>query len=82
LIDLSEQVIDDLAIVDAEDDEEEGEDEETKNEEGGRKGYKSLKQIEDNLIDITEENIKEYSLEDVVMPVIGFKTRLPNNKDL
>ena len=34
------------------------------------------------LIEITEENINEFSLYDVVMPIPGFKVSYPNNDDL
>ena len=34
------------------------------------------------MISITEANISEYSIEDVVMPMIGHNTRLPENEEL
>ena len=34
------------------------------------------------MIEITEENIHKYTLNDVVMPIVGFKTRMPNNEEL
>jgi hypothetical protein len=34
------------------------------------------------VIDITESNIHEFSLFEVVMPLIGHEIRLPANKDL
>lgn len=40
------------------------------------------KKIEDVLIEVTEENIHKYTLKDVVMPICGYKTRLPANEDL
>lgn len=39
----------------------------------------SERRIEEVLIDVTAENIHKYTLNDVVMPIIGFKTRMPNN---
>ena len=39
----------------------------------------SERRIEEVLIDVTAENIQKYTLNDVVMPIIGFKTRMPNN---
>lgn len=38
--------------------------------------------LEDMLIDATEENIHKYKLSDVVIPTIGYKSRLPLNEDL
>jgi len=34
------------------------------------------------VVDVTEENIHEFSLFEVVMPMIGHEIRLPANKDL
>jgi len=38
--------------------------------------------IEEALIEVTAENIHKYSIKDVVMPICGFKTRMPANKEL
>ena len=40
------------------------------------------RKIEDELIEVTMENINKYAITDVVMPLFGFKTRMPNNEDL
>ena len=34
------------------------------------------------VIDVTEENIAEYSIEDVVMPMVGNNIRMPRNADI
>jgi hypothetical protein len=73
-------IIDDLpqeAVVD--DDEDDGV-EEAKDDKKGK--YKGLNYLDDSLLEVTEANISQYSIEDVVMPVVGFRTRMPNNEDL
>ena len=35
--------------------------------------------IEESLIDVTAENIHKYTIRDVVMPIVGYRTRLPSN---
>jgi hypothetical protein len=44
-----------------------------------KKGDKS---IEDALIEVTVDNIHKYSIKDVVMPICGFRTRLPAHEEL
>lgn len=34
------------------------------------------------VIDVTEENIGEYTIEDVVMPMVGHDVRMPKNEEL
>lgn len=34
------------------------------------------------VIDVTEENLHEFSLSDIVMPMVGYETRMPVNEDL
>ena len=34
------------------------------------------------VIDVTEENIAEYTIEDVVMPMVGNNIRMPRNADI
>ena len=34
------------------------------------------------VIDVTEENISEYSIEDVVMPLVGNNIRMPRNAEI
>lgn len=38
--------------------------------------------IEESLIDVTAENIHKYTIRDVVMPIVGYRTRLPSNQEL
>ena len=48
-----------------------------------KKGGKRLdKKIEDLLIEVTEENIAKYTINDVVMPIVGYSTRYPKNEEL
>ncbi len=50
--------------------------------EENQKKPKEEKRIDDLLIEVTEENKHKYSIKDVVMPICGYKTRMPNNKEL
>jgi tRNA(Glu) U13 pseudouridine synthase TruD len=34
------------------------------------------------LIEITEANIHKYTINDVVMPIFGYRTRMPKNEEL
>ena len=34
------------------------------------------------VIDVTKDNIDQFSLEDIVMPMVGYETRMPRNADL
>ena len=34
------------------------------------------------VVEVTHENIKEFQLSDIVMPMIGHDVRLPTNRDL
>ena len=43
---------------------------------------KSGKQKKDPVIDVTEDNINSYTIEDVVMPMIGHDIRMPKNEEL
>jgi tRNA(Glu) U13 pseudouridine synthase TruD len=49
---------------------------------GEKKEKPVEKKIEDHLIEVTEENIHKYTIKDVVMPIVGYKTRMPNNEEL
>lgn len=42
-----------------------------------------VKPVATNLIlDVTEENIHEFSIHEVVMPMVGYQTKMPQNADL
>lgn len=43
---------------------------------------KEEKRIDDLLIEVTQENKAKYTINDVVMPICGYKTRMPNNQEL
>ena len=34
------------------------------------------------MIDVTKDNIKDFTLEDIVMPMVGYETRMPRHKHL
>ena len=34
------------------------------------------------MIEVTAENIHKYTINDVVMPIVGYRTRMPNNDEL
>lgn len=34
------------------------------------------------MVDVTEENIKDFTIEDVVLPVVGHEVRLPVNPEM
>ena len=38
--------------------------------------------IKSPVIDVTEENIADYTIEDVVMPLVGNDIRMPRNADI
>jgi hypothetical protein len=38
--------------------------------------------LETALIDVTEENLNKFTLADVVIPLVGHKTRFPKNEAL
>ena len=40
------------------------------------------RKIEDFLIEVTEENIARFTLNDVILPIIGYKTRMPANAEM
>jgi hypothetical protein len=49
----------------------------------GKKGVApKSKNIEEALIEVTAENIHKYTINDVVMPIVGYRTRMPNNEEL
>ncbi len=50
--------------------------------EGKKAMQPKAKNIEEALIEVTAENIHKYTLNDVVMPIVGYKTRMPNNQEL
>jgi tRNA(Glu) U13 pseudouridine synthase TruD len=50
--------------------------------EGKKAGQPRGKQIEDALVEVTPENIHKYTIKDVVMPIVGYRTRMPNNEEL
>ena len=50
--------------------------------ETAKEAQKPGRVIEEALIEVTPENIHKYSIKDVVMPICGFKTRMPANKEL
>ena len=34
------------------------------------------------MIEVTQENLHKYTINDVVMPICGYRTRMPANKEL
>ena len=85
---LENEVVDDDGVLPVE----EGdafveEEEEVKEDDPGSKANVNSKKskllgvqtLESNLIEVTKENIGKYTLEDVVMPLIGYKSKLPPN---
>lgn len=34
------------------------------------------------VVDVTSENLHEFTLNDIVMPMVGYETRMPENQDL
>lgn len=46
-----------------------------------QKGNKDRK-IEEHLIEVTQDNIHKYTINDVVMPIVGYKTRMPAHAEL
>ena len=34
------------------------------------------------MVDVTEENISKFSFKDVVLPLVGHKTRFPKNEEI
>ena len=41
-----------------------------------------MKSIEESLIEVNEQNINKFTLDDIVMPLVGYKTKLPANLEL
>ena len=54
-------------------------DEEGSDDEGEEKPQQSQKV---QVIDVTKDNIKDFTLQDIVMPMVGYETRMPRHKDL
>jgi tRNA(Glu) U13 pseudouridine synthase TruD len=50
--------------------------------EGKKAMQPKAKSIEEALIEVNEENIHKYTINDVVMPIVGFRTRMPKNEEL
>lgn len=48
----------------------------------GSKEAKSGQKIEELLIEVTADNIHKFTINDVVMPICGYKTRMPNHEEL
>lgn len=40
------------------------------------------KSLDEHLVVVTEENIHKYTLNDVVLPIVGYKTRMPEHAEL
>lgn len=57
-------------------------DENAKEERKTGKDKSPEKRIEELLIEVTPENIHQFSINDVVMPICGYKTKMPNNEEL
>ena len=57
-----------------------GDDEEEKKD-SNSKGFTKVK-LEDVLIEVTPDNISKFTINDVVMPLVGYKTRMPANEEL
>lgn len=57
-----------------------GDEEEEKKNKGAKEP--ASKKVEEVLITVTEENKHKYTINDVVMPLVGYKTQLPQNEDL
>ena len=34
------------------------------------------------MIEINEKNINDYSIDDVILPIVGYKVQFPKNKDI
>jgi len=39
-------------------------------------------ELEKALVDVNEENFAKFSLKDVVLPLVGHKTRFPQNEEM
>jgi tRNA(Glu) U13 pseudouridine synthase TruD len=50
--------------------------------EGKKALQPKFKSIEEALIEVTPENIHRYTINDVLMPIVGYKTRMPKNEEL
>jgi hypothetical protein len=44
--------------------------------------HPQVKDHKNLVVDVTSENLHEFSLSDIVMPMVGYETRMPENKDL
>lgn len=53
-----------------------------KEEEGQTNAAEAKNVQESAMIEVTEANIAEYTIEDVVMPMVGHSVRMPPNSDL
>jgi tRNA pseudouridine13 synthase len=71
-------------IVPTDDDEAEVAEEKTeeKPEENGPKKSKKHEVFDDRIVTVTEENISDYSIFDVIMPVPGWRVKCPTNESL
>ncbi len=56
--------------------------EEKKNDKKKVKEPKANIELEQALIEVTEENIHKFTFKDVVLPLVGHKTRFPANDEL
>jgi len=80
LVDIPD-VTDDLPLVDEVPEDEEGfEEENNKNTKKGK--HHGINTIEESLITVTEDNIKNFTIDDVIFPVVGYKTLLPQNEEM
>ena len=50
--------------------------------EGKKALQPKFKSIEEALIEVTPENIHRYTINDVLMPIVGYRTRMPKNEEL
>ncbi len=50
--------------------------------EGKKALQPKFKSIEEALIEVTAENIHRYTINDVLMPIVGYRTRMPKNEEL
>ena len=56
--------------------------EESKDEAEANTGAAKANVSKSPVIDVTEENITDYTIEDVVMPMVGSNIRMPRNADI
>jgi hypothetical protein len=66
--------------VQQEEEKKEPEDTKSKTVNGNPLNMRQLNEID--MIEVTEENIGNYTIEDVIMPIIGHKVKLPSHPEM